>query len=72
MKWFHFGIADFIQKNSDHEIFAILDGYNTLEQFFKNQQIVRFKDIFYARKYFHYAKNTKDETFFKKLNILIF
>lgn len=46
--WFHnFGVANYLQKNSDSEIYAIIDVEDRAKQFFQEQKIVNYGKVWY-------------------------
>ena len=50
--WFlNYGIAKFLQENSDHELYAIIDVADKAKIFFQNQKFVNYKKIWYFMDY---------------------
>jgi len=46
--WFlHFGIAKYIQENSDMELYAVIDVEEKAKKFFQEQEIVKFKKFWF-------------------------
>tara|TARA_Y100001936_G_C16084489_1_gene680547 strand:- start:86 stop:1564 length:1479 start_codon:yes stop_codon:yes gene_type:complete len=43
----HFGLADFFQKNTNYELFALIDTTDKPKKFFQNQKIVNFTKTWY-------------------------
>jgi len=43
----HFGISNYIQKEFDSDLFAIIDVPNNPKKFFQQQKIVDFKKIWF-------------------------
>ena len=43
----HFALADYLQKNTDYELFALVDITDKPKSFFQNQKIVNFKKTWY-------------------------
>ena len=47
--FYYFGIANLLQKKYDCELYAIIDVSQSLNNFFKNQQLVAFRKVWYLR-----------------------
>ena len=54
----HFGLANYLQKNTDHELYALVDITDKPKSFFQNQKIVNFKKTWY----YHDSINSKQKT----------
>lgn len=71
----HFGVANFLQKKYDGEFFAIIDVSQSVNNFFKNQKIVQFRNIWYLRNEASSTKTKPDIQYLtsieKKYGILI-
>ena len=54
----HFGLANYLQKNTDHELYALVDITDKPKSFFQNQKIINFKKTWY----YHDSINSKQKT----------
>jgi len=61
----HYCLAYFIQKNSNHEISAIIDVTNKLRPFFETQNLVNFKNKWFYHDYIN-SKKDPDLEYLKK------
>ena len=57
----HFGLADFFQKNSNYELFALIDTTDKPKKFFQSQKIVNFSKTWYYHDNIDPKKKCKDD-----------
>jgi len=62
----HFGLAEALQERYDADFYAIIDSsYHKHKEFFQNQDIVKFKKIWFLHDYISKKKNLPDMQYLK-------
>ena len=54
----HFSIAYYLQKNTDYELYAIVDVPNHSKKFYQTQKLVNFKKVWFIHD--HIRKKSKN------------
>jgi len=60
----HYGIAKYLQEQN-YDLFAIIDGNESINKFFQNQKLVQFNKVWYF--YAHISKTTPNLDYLKKI-----
>ena len=63
----HFGLANYVQKNTDYELFGLIDTTNKPKNFFQNQKLVKFKNQWFYHDFIDIHK-VPDFEYLKKLS----
>tara|TARA_B110000014_G_C20120212_1_gene593288 strand:+ start:996 stop:2486 length:1491 start_codon:yes stop_codon:yes gene_type:complete len=65
----HFALADYLQKNTDYELYALVDVTDNPKSFFQNQKIVNFKKTWYYHDNIEMKKSHIDIEYLKNFEI---